>query len=187
MHMQAEGAHGCEDQPSGYSEFGHWLTKRRGNRLGLHHNRGIELVYIAAGSPTWEVDGRREHIAPHSLFFTMPWHLHGAAHADELGLEMWWLVVPILGDQHNWRFAPDLQLPCDDQLLQRFIHSFAHHQHCFEAHDLLGRDLQHAVGLLRAHEVRHERVRARVWALLCETLHVIESHAADAELHSVVQ
>jgi len=46
--------------------------------LSPHKNRGMEITYIAKGDLEWMVEGRLECVPPGSVFFTMPWQVHGS-------------------------------------------------------------------------------------------------------------
>lgn len=53
--------------------------------LPLHRNMGMELVYISEGVLNWVVDGRVETLYPDTLFFTLPWQVHGSEVLHEPG------------------------------------------------------------------------------------------------------
>jgi AraC family L-rhamnose operon regulatory protein RhaS len=43
-----------------------------------HKNKGMEITYIEHGSFEWMVDGRAEKVEAGSIFFTLPWQVHGS-------------------------------------------------------------------------------------------------------------
>lgn len=50
----------------------------RCTELAPHKNRGMEITYISKGDLEWMVEGRLEKVPPGSVFFTMPWQVHGS-------------------------------------------------------------------------------------------------------------
>jgi len=60
--------------------------------LPLHRNRGLELVSLVRGRLFWQVEGVTWVVKPGSLFFTLPWELHGSLLAFEPG-HYWDFVV----------------------------------------------------------------------------------------------
>jgi AraC family L-rhamnose operon regulatory protein RhaS len=47
--------------------------------LSPHKNRGMEITYIAKGNLEWMVEGQVETVPQGSVFFTLPWQVHGSA------------------------------------------------------------------------------------------------------------
>lgn len=45
--------------------------------LAPHKNRGMEISFIEAGMLEWMVDGKPETVDAGSIFFTLPWQVHG--------------------------------------------------------------------------------------------------------------
>jgi len=55
----------------------------RARELGPHKNRGMEISYVASGDMEWMVEGRPEKVPPGSVFFTLPWQVHGSMNPEE--------------------------------------------------------------------------------------------------------
>lgn len=81
-------------------EGGHWQPKTYA-QLPLHTNDGLELVIVHRGHASWLVDGVPHRVAPGDLFITLPWQLHGSAEPVDPAIELDWLVLPVIGDQHS--------------------------------------------------------------------------------------
>ncbi|MDA3926971.1 MAG: AraC family transcriptional regulator [Kiritimatiellae bacterium] len=58
------------------------LTQRE---LPLHRNIGMEVFYVSEGRLKWRVDDKVEEVPPGSVFFTLPWQVHGSAYVHEPG------------------------------------------------------------------------------------------------------
>jgi len=69
-------------------EYGHGSARR----LPLHRNPGLEIVYLRHGRLTWQYEGRQAALTPGSVFFTLPWEIHGSTSEFEPGHE-WFFVV----------------------------------------------------------------------------------------------
>ena len=58
------------------------LTQRE---LPLHRNIGMEVFYVSEGRLKWRVDDKVEEVLPGSVFFTLPWQVHGSEYVHEPG------------------------------------------------------------------------------------------------------
>ena len=65
----------------GFVSFGS-LTQRE---LPLHRNIGMEVFYVSEGRLKWRVDDKVEEVPPGSVFFTLPWQVHGSEYVHEPG------------------------------------------------------------------------------------------------------
>ncbi|MFA5688912.1 MAG: helix-turn-helix transcriptional regulator [Kiritimatiellales bacterium] len=55
----------------------------RCNELTPHKNRGMEITLVEKGLLEWMVEGVPEKVVPGSVFFTLPWQVHGSLHPKE--------------------------------------------------------------------------------------------------------
>ncbi len=55
----------------------------RCRELSPHKNRGLEITYVAKGNLEWMVEGRAERVPAGSVFFTLPWQVHGSVEPRE--------------------------------------------------------------------------------------------------------
>lgn len=89
-------------------EYGHGSL----HRLPLHRNPGLEIVYLAKGNLTWQCDGKREALHPDSIYFTLPWEVHGSCEEYEPGHEWYFVVIKADGiNNRKLSFTPSLSLP----------------------------------------------------------------------------
>lgn len=88
-------------------EYGHGS----GRSLPLHRNPGLEIVYLPKGKLVWQCEGKRETIHPDSIYFTMPWEVHGSAAEFEPGHEWYFAVIRAAHTgHHRLIFPPELSL-----------------------------------------------------------------------------
>jgi len=96
------------------TRLGHgYLNAARTERhLGLHRNRGLELVWVKNGHVTWDYEGQTVHVPAGHLSFSWPWQAHGARDVRLPPVELYWVILPL---QHGLkrirvpRFAPGLR------------------------------------------------------------------------------
>ncbi len=99
--------------PSPVIEFGYWPPGKR-RSLPSHRNAGLEIVLLVRGQLTWQVEGKIEPVLPGSVFFTMPWEMHGSVQQHEPGCELYYVVLRLdryrITEKYNFSFAPILGL-----------------------------------------------------------------------------
>lgn len=72
---------------------GHWAPSKQQRRLPPHRNRGIELVLVEKGRLHWMVEEQPLQVEPGSVFFTLPWELHGGVEHVEPNADLWFAVL----------------------------------------------------------------------------------------------
>jgi len=55
----------------------------RCREMAPHKNLGMEITYVEQGMLDWMVEGRAESVAPGTIFFTLPWQVHGSVQDQE--------------------------------------------------------------------------------------------------------
>lgn len=64
-------------------------------RLLPHRNRGLEIVYVSKGYLRWHVNGQPETLYPESVFFTLPWQVHGSVEEHARGNLIHWTLMKL--------------------------------------------------------------------------------------------
>lgn len=118
-------------------QHGYWAPGRI-RSLDQHHNNGLELVLVESGQAEWKVDGDPEWVGPGTLFFTLPWQQHGDSYERRLGLELYYVILPLDQDYQqasdDWLFHPKLNLPVaiqEQDVLRRAVMQLS--RHCWPA------------------------------------------------------
>ena len=162
-----------------YREYGQWDGGVLGRDLIQHRNDGLEIVSISGGSMEWAVEGVAESVTPGSLFFTLPWQLHGSASPVPVGARLAWLVIPLQGSEDQWDFAEQLGLHFSAERWTGCGLAFGGDRHCHQApsgfHALLGQAIQ------SIEEDDALRTRCLVQLLLSEALRSIEAGVDEVE------
>jgi len=65
--------------------YGHFPIKE----LAPHKNKGMEITYIEKGLMEWMVEGRPEKVEAGTVFFTLPWQVHGSLLPEEPKNTIW--------------------------------------------------------------------------------------------------
>ncbi len=59
------------------------------SELSPHKNRGMEITYIEKGMMEWMVEGVPENVESGSIYFTLPWQVHGSMNPREPENTIW--------------------------------------------------------------------------------------------------
>jgi len=51
--------------------------------MAPHKNKGMEITYVESGMLDWMVEGQQESVSPGTVFFTLPWQVHGSVREQE--------------------------------------------------------------------------------------------------------
>jgi AraC family L-rhamnose operon regulatory protein RhaS len=101
-----------------------------------HKNKGMEITYIERGSLEWMVDGRTEKVDGGSVFFTLPWQVHGSLIPTNTDNIVWHLLFHLEEDfstpHKKFQFPASFGFdPVETKILSN---TFASSQkHCFQA------------------------------------------------------
>ena len=66
--------------------------------LTPHKNRGMEITFIEKGMLEWMVEGQTEKVEAGSVFFTLPWQVHGSLNASEPENTIWHVLFRLEQD-----------------------------------------------------------------------------------------
>jgi AraC-like DNA-binding protein len=164
--------------------YGHF----RCTELAPHKNRGMEITYVERGLLEWMVEGVQENVEPGTIFFTLPWQVHGSLNPKEPDNRVWHILFHLEDDsprpRKQFRFPQRLGFaPAEMKNLSSVFASSP--KHCFPATpamrrlmpDLIG-ELQSSPDLRTAHSVSLLRM------VLVELKRIICGEAVNADTHS---
>lgn len=75
----------------------------RCRELAPHKNRGMEITYIEKGLLEWMVEGRIEKVESGSIYFTLPWQVHGSVNPTEPENTIWHVLFHLKEDYPTLR------------------------------------------------------------------------------------
>lgn len=70
----------------------------RCKELSPHKNRGMEITYVERGMLEWIVEGVPEKVGAGSVFFTLPWQVHGSLNSKEPDNVIWHVLFHLEED-----------------------------------------------------------------------------------------
>ena len=110
------------------------------DELSPHKNRGMEITYIEKGILEWMVEGVPEKVDPGSIYFTLPWQVHGSVHPTEPDNTIWHVLFHLEKDypdpRPEFRFSKSLGLNTEEmRILSSTFASSS--RHCFPASPII--------------------------------------------------
>ena len=160
----------------------------RCRELSPHKNRGLELTYVAKGNLKWRVEGRVENVPAGSIFFTLPWQVHGSTELHEPSNTIYHTLFHLAKDyatpQRQFTFTPTFGFGSEEsQQISRTLCSAEHH--CHRATPAMRwlmprliNELQGNHALSEAHSLSYLR------AVLVELTRIVSGAAVDSDTHT---
>jgi AraC-like DNA-binding protein len=160
----------------------------RCGELALHKNRGMEITFIEKGVMEWMVEGVSEKVEGGSVFFTLPWQVHGSLNPREPDNTIWHVLFHLEEDcsqrQSSFRFPKKLGFEEDEMDLLSSVFASSG-RHCFRATPAMRGLIPALVGELQStHELRSAHVITILRAVLVELKRVVAGEVTDAEIRS---
>lgn len=164
--------------------YGHF----RCTDLAPHRNRGMEITYVEKGLLEWMVEGVREQVGPGSVFFTLPWQVHGSLNPKEPDNRVWHILFHLEEDyprpRKQFRFPPRLGFtPAEMKPLSAVFASSP--RHCFAATPAMRRLMPELVSELQSsHDLRNAHSVSLLRMVLVELKRIVSGEAVNADTHS---
>lgn len=164
--------------------YGHLPIKE----LSPHKNKGMEITYIEKGSLEWMVEGETEKVEAGSIFFTLPWQVHGSLMPTEPVNQTWFVLFHLDMDYSTphslFNFSKELGFtPQETQLLSSTFASSR--QHCFRATSSMRTFMTSLVSELQsAHTLWEAHAKSLLRAVLVELKRTIAGKAIDEEIYT---
>lgn len=156
--------------------------------LSPHKNRGMEISYVEKGNLEWMVEGVPEKVVPGSIFFTLPWQVHGSLNPKEPNNTIWHLLFHLEEDyplpRNHFRFPNSLGFSSDEMKTLSSIFS-ASSRHCFRATPAM-RWLMPALvcELQSSHDLRNAHSLSLLRAMLVELKRIVAFEASNADTYN---
>lgn len=156
--------------------------------LSPHKNRGMEITFIEKGMLEWMVEGVPEKVESGSVFFTLPWQVHGSLHPKEPDNIVWHILFHLETDyprpRKNFRFPEKLGFsPSEMKILSAAFAGSS--RHGFRATPALRRLMPELIRELQStHDLRQAHSISLLRALLIELKRIVTGEAVNEETHS---
>jgi AraC-like DNA-binding protein len=156
--------------------------------LSPHKNRGMEITYIEKGMLEWMVEGIPEKVKSGSIFFTLPWQVHGSLHPKEPDNTIWHALFHLEKDyptpQTEFQFPKTFGFNKDEMKILSTTFS-ASRQHCFRATPAMRNLMPTLIGELQStHELRNAQTQTLLRAILVELKRIVAREVVDSDTHS---
>jgi len=156
--------------------------------LTPHKNRGMEITYIEKGMMEWMVEGVPEKVDSGSVFFTLPWQVHGSLNPMEPDNTIWHVLFRLKEDypspRDHFAFPKIFGFSKDEmQILSTVFASSTHH--CFPATPAMRSLMPTLIGELQStHELREAHTQTLLREILVELKRIVGGEAFDEETNS---
>ena len=160
----------------------------RCTELSPHKNRGMEITFIEKGMLEWIVEGVPEKVDPGSIFFTLPWQVHGSLNPKEPDNTIWHVLFHLEEDYPNprkqFRFPACFGFsPAEMRTLSRALTACS--KHGFRATPAMRWLMPALINELQStHELGSAHVVTLLRAVLVELKRIVTGEAVDEETHS---
>ncbi|MEI6892493.1 MAG: helix-turn-helix transcriptional regulator [Pontiella sp.] len=154
------------------------------SELTPHKNRGMEITYIEKGMMEWMVEGATETVESGSIYFTLPWQVHGSMNLKEPKNIIWHVLFHLEKDyptaQPNFEFPKSFGFSTKESSILSTIFAGSPH-HCFPATPTICSLMPTLIGELQStHELRDAHTQTLLRAILVELKRIISGEVVDA-------
>jgi len=156
--------------------------------LAPHKNRGMEITYIEKGMLEWMAEGVPEKVESGSIYFTLPWQVHGSVNPKEPGNTIWHVLFHLGKDYptpHS-RFSFPRTFGFSKEEMQILSSTFAATgRHCYPATPSMRSLMPTLINELQStHELRDAHSRTLLRAILVELKRIVSGEVVDAGHHT---
>jgi AraC-like DNA-binding protein len=156
--------------------------------LAPHKNRGMEITYIERGVLEWMVEGVSEKLEPGTVYFTLPWQVHGSLTPKEPDNTIWHVLFPLEQDyptpRSRFQFHKALGFSKGEaSILSTAFASST--RHCFPATPAMRNLVPALISELQStHELRDAHAQTLLRSILVELKRIVTGVAVDTETYS---
>ncbi|MDF7799320.1 helix-turn-helix transcriptional regulator [Pontiellaceae bacterium B1224] len=158
------------------------------SELAPHKNRGMEITYIEKGLMEWMAEGVPEKVESGSIYFTLPWQVHGSVNPKEPDNTIWHVLFHLKKDyptpQTSFHFPETFGFSREEMDILSKVFSKSKH-HSFPATPALRSLMPTLIGELQStHEMRDAHSRTLLRAILVELKRIVSGEVVAAGAHT---
>lgn len=160
----------------------------RCTELAPHKNRGMEITFVEKGMLEWIVEGVPEKVAPGSIFFTLPWQVHGSLNPKEPDNTIWHVLFHLEEDYLTPR--KQFRLPACFGFSPAEMRTLSHaltacSKHAFRATPAMRWLMPALINELQStHELSSAHIVSLLRAVLVELKRIVSGDAVDEETYN---
>jgi AraC family L-rhamnose operon regulatory protein RhaS len=148
----------------------------------------MEITYIEKGMLEWMVEGVPEKIEPGSIFFTLPWQVHGSLRPREPDNTIWHILFHLEKDypRSHKQFCFPENLGFSSAEMKSLSNTFSSStKHCFPATPAMRWLMPALISELQSsHALRSTHAVTFLRAVLVELKRIVCGEAVDADTHT---
>ena len=168
----------------GIISYGHFPIKE----LAPHKNRGMEITYIEKGLMEWMVEDHQEKVETGSVFYTLPWQVHGSLQLKEPENTVWHVLFHLDRDytspHTHFQFAKGLGFTQEESKILSTTFSSSK-RHCFQATPTMRSLMPALVGELQStRELRDVLAITLLQAILVELKRTVNNEVTDSATYT---
>lgn len=160
----------------------------RCKELAPHKNQGMEITYVEKGMLEWMVEGIPEKVEAGSIFFTLPWQVHGSLRPKEPDNTIWHALFHLEKDYSKPmnHFHLPKTLGFNSEEMKVLSTTFAAStKHSFRASPAMRNLMPTLIGELQStHELRDAHSKTLLRAILVELKRIVTNEVINTENHS---
>jgi AraC family L-rhamnose operon regulatory protein RhaS len=143
----------------------------------------MEITYIEKGMLEWMVEGQPENVESGSIYFTLPWQVHGSMNPREPDNTIWHVLFHLEEDypepQTKFRFPGSFGFSNEEMKILSTTFAGAG-SHCYPATPAMRGLLPTLIGELQStHELRNAHTRTLLRAIIVELKRIIAGEVSD--------
>jgi AraC family L-rhamnose operon regulatory protein RhaS len=156
--------------------------------LSPHKNRGMEITYVEKGLMEWMVEGTTEKIESGSIYFTLPWQVHGSVNPKEPDNTIWHVLFHLKKDyptpQDQFHFPQTFGFSVDEMRILSTVFAGSL-RHCFPATPTMRNLIPTLISELQStHELREAHSQTLLRAILVELKRIVAGDVVEAGRHT---
>lgn len=160
----------------------------RCTELSPHKNRGMEITYIEKGMLEWMAEGTSEKVEAGSIYFTLPWQVHGSLNPREPDNTIWHILFHLEEDyprpRKQFRLPQSLGFSAGEMKTVSSVFASSS-KHCFPVTETMRRLMPELIAELQSsHELREAQTRTLLRAVLVELKRIVNGEAVNEKINS---
>ncbi|MDH3981367.1 MAG: AraC family transcriptional regulator [Kiritimatiellaceae bacterium] len=158
------------------------------SELSPHKNQGMEITYIEKGLLEWMAEGVPEKVESGSIYFTLPWQVHGSVNPQEPENTIWHVLFHLDKDcqepQTSFSFPKSFGFSKEEMRILSTVFARGN-RHCFPATPAMRSLMPTLIGELQStHELRDAHTKTLLRAILIELKRIIAGEVMDSGKHT---
>lgn len=158
------------------------------SELTPHKNRGMEITYIEKGMLEWMVEGNPEPVESGSIYFTLPWQVHGSMNDKEPDNTIWHVLFHLKEDyptdQPHFEFPDAFGFSKEEMQILSTTFSGSRN-HSFPATPAMRSLMPTLIAELQStHELRDAHVSTLIRAILVELKRIVAGNVVDSRQYT---